>query len=78
MIYHSDMETVNKLLRSKSIQRTEDGPMYNVSTNLKQVVSSIDLYFTYYEPFDENGLTSIKGMLYCEDYVQKECVFFKN
>lgn len=72
------METKSKLLRANCIERNEDGRGYNVASCITVGVDRINLFYTFYEPFDENGLPSLANMLFCDDYIQKECVVFLN
>lgn len=72
------METKCKLLRANSIERSEDGKGYSVAASIPVGVDLINLFYTFYEPFDENGLPSLQSMVFCDSLVQKECVLFRN
>lgn len=72
------MEAKMKQLRFSSIERTDDGEMYGVVSNLNVPKATLTLFFTIFEPFNENGLPDMKKPFFCDSFVQKECLILLN
>lgn len=72
--------TTRKFIPSNAIQRNEDGVPFNrlFKKTPDSSITTIDLYFSIFEPFDENGLPSMETPLMHDSVMGKECVIFKN
>ena len=72
--------TINKFIPLNAIERNEDGIPFNrlFRSQPDNSIAIVDLYFSIFEPFDENGLPSMEKPLMHDSILGKECVIFKN